>query len=73
MKQISQMTENKKDILILGLGNDILMDDGIGPKLVWHLEKILPNPRIKFDTAAIGGMELIETIRDYDRVIRKSG
>jgi len=63
------MTENIKDILILGLGNDILMDDGIGPKLVWHLEKVFPNPRITFDTAAVGGMELIEMIRDYKQVV----
>jgi len=63
------MIENKKDILILGLGNDILMDDGIGPKLVWHLEKTFPHPNIKYDTAAVGGMELIEMIRDYEHVI----
>jgi len=63
------MTENKKDILILGLGNDILMDDGIGPKLVWHLEKIISDTRINFETAAIGGMELIEIIRDYKQVV----
>jgi len=63
------MTENKKDILILGLGNDILMDDGIGPKLVRHLEKIFPHPKIEFDTAAVGGMELIEIIRDYKQVV----
>ena len=63
------MTEIKKDILILGLGNDILMDDGIGPKLAWHLEKTFPLPNIKYDTAAIGGMELIEMIRDYEHVV----
>ena len=63
------MTENTKDILILGLGNDILMDDGIGPKLAWHLEKTFPFPNIKYETCAIGGMELIELIRDYKHVV----
>lgn len=59
----------KKNIIILGLGNDILMDDGIGPKLAWYLEEKITDPNLKYDTAAIGGMELIEMIRDYDHVI----
>jgi hydrogenase maturation protease len=63
------MTENKKDILILGLGSDILMDDGIGTKLMWHLEKTLSDKRIKFETNLVGGMDIIELIRDYDKVI----
>jgi hydrogenase maturation protease len=64
-----QMTVNKKEILVLGLGNDILMDDGIGPKLAWHLQKTFPHPGVTYDTAAIGGMELIEMIRDYKQVM----
>ena len=63
------MTEDKKDILILGLGSDILMDDGIGTKLMWHLEKILSDTRIKFETNLVGGMDIIEMIRDYNKVI----
>ena len=63
------MTENIKDILILGLGSDILMDDGIGTKLMWHLEKTLCDTRIKFETNLVGGMDIIELIRDYDKVI----
>ncbi len=63
------MANKINETFILGLGNDILMDDGIGPKLVWHLERIFPHPNIKFDTAAVGGMELIEMIRDYKQVI----
>jgi len=63
------MTVNKKDILILGLGSDILMDDGIGTKLMWHLEKTLHDTRIKFETNLVGGMDIIELIRDYEKVI----
>lgn len=63
------MPKNKKDILILGLGSDILMDDGIGTKLMWHLEKTLSDARIKFETNLAGGMDIIELIRDYDKVI----
>ena len=63
------MTENKKNILILGLGSDILMDDGIGTKLMWYLEKTLSDERIKFETNLVGGMDIIEMIRDYEKVI----
>jgi hydrogenase maturation protease len=58
-----------KDVLILGLGNDILMDDGIGPKIVMELKKSLNYPKIAYETAAVGGMELIEIIRDFKHVI----
>jgi hydrogenase maturation protease len=63
------MSRGKMGTLILGLGNDILMDDGIGPKLAWFLEKEISVPGIKYETAAIGGMELIEMIRDYENLI----
>lgn len=63
------MTENIKDILILGLGSDVLMDDGIGTVLMWHLEKTLSDTRITFETNLVGGMDIIELIRDYEKVI----
>jgi hydrogenase maturation protease len=63
------MKENKKNILILGLGSDILMDDGVGPKLMWHFEKTLCDTRIKYETNLVGGMDIIELIRDYNKVI----
>jgi hydrogenase maturation protease len=58
-----------KDILILGIGNDILTDDGIGPKFVNELEKSNAFPRADFLTAAVGGLEILEMIRDYNKVI----
>jgi hydrogenase maturation protease len=63
------MNENKKDILILGFGSDILMDSGIGPKLIRFLNSKLANPRISYDNALVGGLDLIEIIRDYKKVI----
>ena len=63
------MVKHKKEILILGIGNDILMDDGIGPKLVAELQKSIADPRINFLTASTGGMEMLELIRDYRQVI----
>ena len=59
---------NKKT-LILGLGNDILTDDGIGPRLVRDLAQINNSPDVQFETASCGGMEIIEYIRGYEKVV----
>jgi len=62
--------ENKIDkILILGMGNDILTDDGIGIRLSQELEKIISHPKISFDTLNIGGLEIIEFLMPYETVI----
>jgi hydrogenase maturation protease len=59
---------NKK-ILILGLGNDILTDDGISVQLVRDLANMINNPDLQFDTACCGGLEIIEYIKNYDKVV----
>ena len=63
-----------KKVLILGVGNDILTDDGIGPKLVWFLKEDAKKRRnektsLEFQTAALGGLELLELIQGYEHVI----
>ncbi|HLF33051.1 MAG TPA: hydrogenase maturation protease [Cyclobacteriaceae bacterium] len=63
------MSAGKKNMLILGIGNDILMDDGIGPALVMELGKKVHDQGIEFQTILEGGMELPEIIRDYEQVI----
>ncbi len=56
-------------ILIIGIGNDILTDDGIGPRLVNDLNKKRLPPGITLLQATLGGMELLELIRDFDVVV----
>jgi len=66
------MTENMSEIskiLVLGIGNDILTDDGIGPRLVTELEKEMDNDYLDFMTLASGGLEILEMIKDYKSVI----
>ena len=63
------MEDTKNNILILGIGNEILTDDGIGPKLVIELKKVIKHHHVSFLTAAAGGLEILEMIRDYDKVI----
>jgi len=60
---------NKNKILIHGIGNEILTDDGIGPKLVNRLKSDLSLKNIDFETAFIGGLELLEYIQGYNTVI----
>lgn len=67
-------------ILIIGLGNPILGDDGVGWKVVEEVNKNLPDlskfttsqeteNSIEVDTAALGGLSLMERMLGYDRVI----
>ena len=58
-----------KRTLILGVGNDILTDDGIGSRLVTDLIKLIDSPDILFNTACCGGLEIVEYIKDFKRVI----
>ncbi len=55
--------------LVLGIGNEILTDDGIGPKLVKLLADEYQGKGISFQTAAVGGMELVEILKDFEHVV----
>lgn len=58
-----------KKNLILGIGNDILMDDGIGPRLVQDLERDRPIPDVEYRTTTLGGLEILESIQGYHGVV----
>jgi hydrogenase maturation protease len=60
---------DKKKKLILGVGNDILMDDGIGPRVVKKLEADHPLPETEYLTSALGGMDIVELINGYEWVV----
>ncbi|HUS87700.1 MAG TPA: hydrogenase maturation protease [Bacteroidales bacterium] len=56
--------------LILGVGNDVLMDDGIGPRIVNDLQRDLPSDHFTcYQTINLGGLEILEFIRNYDEVV----
>lgn len=59
----------REKILILGIGNDILKDDGIGPRLIKDLQKEPFPEGICFKTSSMGGLEILELIRDYHTVV----
>jgi hydrogenase maturation protease len=60
-------------ILVLGIGNEILKDDGIGPKLVKKLQNFLPSPNLAYATSMVGGMETIEIMKGYKKAIIVDG
>ena len=60
---------NKEKTLVFGIGNEIITDDAIGPKLTKRLKSGLRNFDIDFETAFVGGLDIIEYIKGYQKVI----
>jgi hydrogenase maturation protease len=58
----------QEKILILGIGNEILMDDGIGPYLAKKIGEAIPDERIHIESVCLGGLEILEYIKGYTRV-----
>lgn len=55
--------------LVLGLGNPILTDDGVGIHVVRQVAAACRRPDVTFAEAAVGGLRLLEMIAGYDRLI----
>jgi hydrogenase maturation protease len=56
--------------LVLGLGNPILTDDGVGVKVAEAVREALPpDALIDVSEASVGGLGLMERVLGYDRVI----
>lgn len=56
--------------LIIGLGNPILGDDGVGWKVAKELTTLIdPDTPVEIDCASLGGLSLMERMLGYQRVI----
>ncbi len=58
--------------IIIGLGNPILTDDGVGVKVAQQLEETIDldaHPDLTITEASVGGLRLMETLLGYDRVV----
>lgn len=55
--------------LVLGMGNTILCDDGIGIYVVREVAERYPNGDVDFAEASVGGMRLLDVVGGYERVI----
>jgi len=55
--------------IVLGVGNPILRDDGVGLHVVKQLKQHINDPNVTIDEALTGGMNLLDMIRGYDKAI----
>lgn len=55
--------------IILGVGNQILGDDGVGVHVVKELRKHIQDPNIIIDEAITGGMNLLDLLLGYNKAI----
>ena len=55
--------------LILGLGNPILRDDGVGIKVAKEIGRRLDSSSIDVKEASIAGLDLLELIQGYTKVV----
>ncbi len=53
--------------LVLGLGNDLLGDDGIGLRIVQELKSRHALAGFEFETAATAGLALLDLLPGYER------
>ena len=63
------MSKSRPRTLILGLGNPILCDDGVGYQVAMSLKEKLDMPDVDIKEAGIAGLDLLDMITGYDRVI----
>jgi len=55
-------------VLVLGVGNPILSDDGVGIHVARELRQMML-PGVHVDELAASGLELLDVVLDYDKVI----
>ena len=55
--------------LVLGIGNDILGDDGVGIYIVRETARQISTQDVTFEETGAAGLSLLERIRGYDRLI----
>ncbi|MCL2783152.1 MAG: hydrogenase maturation protease [Propionibacteriaceae bacterium] len=54
---------------VLGVGNPIMADDGIGLALLAAVQAARPDDRIEYVDGGTGGMELIPVVQDANRLL----
>ena len=55
--------------LVLGIGNPILSDDGVGIRVAQEVGKKLNDPQIAVAETSAAGLSLLDSIVGYDKVI----
>ena len=55
--------------VVLGLGNPILTDDGVGIEVVRALQPRVDDPQVTLHESSLGGLNLLDILVGYDRAI----
>ena len=55
--------------LVLGLGNPILTDDGVGPRVAKELEGRLDQQEATVTETSLAGLNMLDLLAGYDRAI----
>jgi hydrogenase maturation protease len=55
--------------LVLGIGNPILSDDGVGIRVAREVGKNLKDPHITVSETSTAGLSLLDSMVGYDKVI----
>ena len=55
--------------LVLGLGNPILSDDGVGLRVARELENRLDQQEVTVVETSMAGLDLLDLLAGYDRAI----
>jgi hydrogenase maturation protease len=63
------VAEKRAKTLVLGLGNPILSDDSVGPAVARELQKKLDPAVATVEEASLGGLNLLDLMVGYERVI----
>ena len=60
-------------IIVVGLGNKVLGDDGIGAYLITDLQRELNLDSLSFQISVNGGMEIIDLLNNYQKAFILDG
>ena len=68
------MTEQKaRTLTVLGIGNTIMGDDGVGLAIFERLRELRPDERLTYIAGGTSGMELIPDVQDASRLLILDG
>jgi hydrogenase maturation protease len=59
----------RSSVLVIGLGNELLTDDGAGISVMRRLKERLPRNDVTFEELSIGGLHLLDHLVGYQRCV----
>jgi hydrogenase maturation protease len=69
MEPADQTPQEHGRSIIIGLGNPLLTDDAVGPRVARLVYEKLDSPDVELCQLAVGGVELMETVIGYRKAV----